>query len=734
MERKINKADLDVNLWIYRDIFQNSTIPSALFDMNKRCVLANRCFNVQLGYPLEEKKKKPDLSQIFENKMQFDYFLEQLRERGIVQRQEVRLITHDKQGFPALVSGYVIKSNDERYFNISFINISYIRDLENIIKKDHTKITSIMENSIVGLFYVNTDEMLVNLNTKLMKMLDVDRGKYLGKKVHEWFEEVLSKTIEPEIMQKRLESAISNIEQFPKIELTFKNSVTLHYELALFPVKDDDGVSLGWGGVIQDITELKQQLDWKLDLLSILSHDIRSPLATLKGHISVLRENYPQWGKEMVMTFLETMDKSIDKLSRQVDRNIALTRVEGGDLGLRPQAVDLIKCVEQAISYIADKNEYLEIDLIHEEPLAKIRADPARIEEVMINLLDNAVRYNPPNVKIIVEIKPKDSWLIVSVRDFGKGIPADKQKTIFDKYVRADENEKGSGLGLYISRKIIEAHGGQIHLQSPLIGMEKGTEFVFTLPITYTSSTKKENVEKSSAIDNLINQEFTILVVEDEQDQLLFIKTILNEKGYQVDTATNGISALDIIKISQPDLIILDWKLPGMNGLSVCQGIRRFSNKPIIIVTSSTNQEDLLTAFAVGADDYLIKPFDRNELYARINALLRREESIHHPPKSNRFNASGIIIDFDTCEVWKDGKNIFLSRTEYDILKYMAQHRNQLLTYTQIISSINSLMVDDSQNALYIHVSRLRKKIETDPKNPVFIMTHWGIGYIFMPY
>jgi PAS domain S-box-containing protein len=725
----------DVNVHIYADLFHHSATPAALFDTNKKCILANHSFLVQLGYPAANHSHlNPDFLQIFEDKAQGTAFFEQLCERKIVRRHESHLITKNGHGFSVLISGRVFNFNGDKFFQISFTDISRLKDLEETIRKDSAKIVSIMENSAAGLFYVSPEGILTNLNMKLLKMLDINENAYIGQPVKIWLGDLLAKTSEPEIIQKRIATALSDLDQYPKIEFAITAGITFHYEMALFPVKGEMGESLGWGAIVQDITELKQQANWKLELLSILSHDIRSPLATLKGHMSMLQENLTHWGDDIVKDFLNTISENIDKLSYQIDRNLALTRVEGGDLGLRPQNIDLVQCVEQAIKFISDKKDKLVIDLIHDDNLAKTRADPARIEEVMINLLDNAVRYNPPDKNLIIEIHSSGSWLIVSVRDFGKGVPADKQKTIFDKYVRVDEEGTGTGLGLYISRKIVEAHGGQIRIQSPLPNMKHGTEFTFTLPATYSAPTKRTPLVKRQSLNRTANKEFTILVIEDELDQLTLMKTILDEAGFQVETVTNGVSALDVVKISPPDLILLDWLLPGMNGLAVCQGIRRYTNAPIIVVTSCTEQEELLTAFDAGADDYIIKPFDRQELFARIHALLRRESAIQNPVKSNRFNAHGLVIDFDTHETWLDGENLLLPRAEYEILEYMAQHRNQLLTYGQIIESVNSLMVEDSQNALYVHISRLRKKIEPDLKNPTFIITRWGIGYVFMPY
>jgi PAS domain S-box-containing protein len=728
-------SDRSIQPPMYEDLFHHSATPAAVFDFKEHCILANHSFYVQLGYRTgQEKEPDLDLLQIFEEKAQGTAFIRQLRERQIIRRHEIRLTTKNGRGFPVLLSGRTFSSGEGQYFHVSFTDISQLKELEETIRKDRAKMVSIMENTAAGLFYVNAEGILTNINLKLVELLEIEEKDFIGQPFRIWMGKLLSKTSEPEIIQQRISAALANLDLYPKVEFTMKTGITLHYEIAFFPVRDEANSPLGWGGLVQDITELKQQVNWKLELLSILSHDIRSPLATLKGHISMLQDNYQQWGTDMVKDFLDTIGKNVDKLAHQVDRNLALTRVEGGDLGLRPQSMDLVACAEQAIAFISEKKEHLIIDLIHDDALPKTRADAARIEEVFINLLDNAVRYNPAGKNIIIEIHASASWLVVSVRDFGKGIPADKQKTIFDKYVRVDEEEGGTGLGLYISRKIIEAHGGQIRVQSPLPDRKAGTEFIFTLPVTIPSRPHDITTDRLPAGTPATNHEATILVIEDESDYLLLLKTLLSEEGYQVETVSNGISALDVIRISPPDLILLDWMLPGMNGLAVCQGIRRSTNIPIIVVTSCTDQEELLTAFDAGADDYLIKPFDRKELFARIRALLRREESAQSPSRSSRFSAHGLVIDFDTREVWLDGKNLFLSMTEYEILEYLARHRNQLLTYDQITDSIDALKPDQDRNALYVHISRLRSKIEPDPKNPSHLITRWGIGYVFMPY
>jgi DNA-binding response OmpR family regulator/signal transduction histidine kinase len=721
---------------LYRSLFDFSATPSAVFDDQFTHLLSNRSFDTQLGLGfLDDGQQSVELVDLFENREEGQLFQNKLQTRHLIRRLETRLEAKKRGGFSVLLSGRGFEFNQKKYYQISFTDISRQEDLQNTIRREHARLSSLMENLSIGLFFVDLHGILINVNRVLGKILQIDEGKLEGNHYKNLFALFIKQASEPEVLQKRLSKIVKMIEQCPEVEFSFDQELSFHYELALFPVRDRDGFSLGWGGLLKDISDLRKQVDWKMELLSILSHDIRSPLATLKGHVNVLKDNYDQWGPDLAREFLKIMDRSVDNLSKQVDRNLALTRVEGGELGLRPQTVDPGWLIDDVIGKVAGLDTNAKIMLDIPAVLPKVRADPARIEEVLVNLLDNAIRYSPPDKCIEISVTDKKEFLKFSVLDYGKGIPELQQKNIFDKYVRDEDEDSGTGIGLYICRKIVEAHGGQIRVQSPLKGMPVGTEFYFTLPAAYEIKAKKEKTESTDrrVVQKKDNQDAHILVVEDEVDFQVLFQQLISEEGYQVEVVSEGISALDIIKMSPPNLIILDWMLPGMNGLTVCRNIRRWSNVPIIVVTSSIQQEDLITALDAGADDYLIKPFDRKELFARMRALLRRGDVWRESDESVSFGMDGLLIDFTSKDVWVDDQYIDLTKTEYDLLEYMARHPRQLLTYEKFLSANPFLLGENAKDSLFVYVSRLRKKIERDPKKPKWIVTRWGIGYLFMP-
>lgn len=600
--------------------------------------------------------------------------------------------------------------------------------------QEEARLSSLIESLTAGLFLVDNDGVLTHTNTALSNLLQIDKDKLLREPYTGLFSHLVQNALEPEVTRKALESARLQLVEHPEIEIVLKDPAPRHVEFSFFPIWSQKGLPWGWGALVQDVSQLREQMEWKLDLLSMLAHDIRTPLATLKGNTTALLANYRYWGNEMVREFLEAIDRGIDQLVHQVDRNLALTRVETGRLGLRPEPALPGRMVEQAVERAAGALGNVQVELQASEDLPAVRADAARIEEVLVNLLENAARYTPAGASITIRAEKEKDWVNFSVIDRGVGVPQDKQRLIFEKYNRAQSEGGGTGLGLFISRRIVEAHGGRIWVDSPVPGMERGAAFTFRLPVMPEKVPSRLPEEKFPVLTpDIPVSETRILVIEDQPDVQAFLHKILSEEGYWVEMASDGLTGLDMLQSRRPDLVVLDWILPGMSGLKVCRSIRRLMSIPIIIVTARSDQQNLIAALDAGADDYIIKPFLRDELLARIRALLRRGETWSVEPDVRRLESGDISIDLDIKSVSVRGEPVELTPTEYDLLVYMARHPRQVLTYGQLIEQLWESHEKGTRHGLFVHISRLRKKIEVDPLHPRSIRTRWGKGYIFTP-
>ena len=223
-----------------------------------------------------------------------------------------------------------------------------------------------------------------------------------------------------------------------------------------------------------------------------------------------------------------------------------------------------------------------------------------------------------------------------------------------------------------------------------------------------------------------------ILVVDDEPRYIRLLEANLLTKDYQVFTATDGEEALESFSANPVDLILLDVMLPRMDGFSVCQRIRQFSNVPIIMLTAKGEEHDRVRGLDAGADDYLVKPFSVMELLARVRAVLRRAQ-VSETGQDRFFTHGNLRIDLARAEVWRGDLPISLSATEYRLLLQFAHNIGKVMSSEELLSGVWGPEYRDDKEILWVTIARLRQKVEIDPHMPEHIATRSGLGYIMTP-
>jgi DNA-binding response OmpR family regulator len=231
-----------------------------------------------------------------------------------------------------------------------------------------------------------------------------------------------------------------------------------------------------------------------------------------------------------------------------------------------------------------------------------------------------------------------------------------------------------------------------------------------------------------------MSQGKVILVVDDEPRYLHLVEVNLLTENYVVQTAIDGQQAVDMVAKDMPDLILLDVMMPVMDGFTACERIREFSSVPIIIVTAKGEERDRVRGLDAGADDYIVKPFSAHELLARVRAVLRRAErqtadTFHEPI----FKHYELKIDLPRAQVLTSDKEVSLTATEYRLLQTFAASLGTVLRPDHLLTTVWGPEYSDDKEILWVCLSRLRQKIEPDPKNPIHIVTRQGIGYLMPP-
>lgn len=225
--------------------------------------------------------------------------------------------------------------------------------------------------------------------------------------------------------------------------------------------------------------------------------------------------------------------------------------------------------------------------------------------------------------------------------------------------------------------------------------------------------------------------EADILLVDDEPKLVRLVCEVLSAAGYSVLTAARGKEAIELAAVEQPDLIVLDIVLAGdMDGFEVARRVREFSSVPIIMLTARTRESDLLRGFEVGADDYLTKPFSSKELLARIRAVLNRVRLETVDPVRTTVVCGPVEIDMARRRVTVSGREVSLTRTEFNLLRELAMHPNQVLLHDQLLTAVWGFEYRNDLDYLRAYIRYLRHKLEADPANPTLILTYPGVGYM----
>ncbi|GIK37382.1 MAG: DNA-binding response regulator [Chloroflexota bacterium] len=225
--------------------------------------------------------------------------------------------------------------------------------------------------------------------------------------------------------------------------------------------------------------------------------------------------------------------------------------------------------------------------------------------------------------------------------------------------------------------------------------------------------------------------EARILIVEDEPKLVRLVSEVLTAVGFVTLSTARGEQAVEMAALEQPDLIVLDILLAGeMDGFEVARRVREFSSVPIIMLTAKARESDLLQGFEVGADDYLTKPFSSKELLARVRAVLKRSRQEAAGQAEAEISCGPLRIELARRRVTRDGQEIRLTRTEYNLLHELAAHKNQVMLHEQLLTAVWGFEYRDDLDYLRAYIRYLRQKLEADPTNPCLIVTSAGVGYM----
>ncbi len=396
-------------------------------------------------------------------------------------------------------------------------------------------------------------------------------------------------------------------------------------------------------------TEKLQELDTlKTTFFTNISHEFRTPLTLLVAPLADLSKKFPnEWG-------ISVMQKNVTRLQNLINQFLDLSKLEAGKLEVKIQKGDMAIFMKQLIASFESLAQSKQIIFQFNQNLKQKDAffDAEKTETIINNLLSNAFKFTPQKGRVLVDVVYENDFVKMTVQDFGIGIKPEMLPFIFDRFYQANsdslhdgthQNYEGTGIGLALVKELVGVLKGQISVKSEL---KKGTEFQITLPIDKETWKDKKIIEEAILIKNTNdfssdihtkshfieenNDAPLLLLVEDNADIRTLIKRIFS-KNYQIIEAENGQIGLEKAFEIIPDIVITDLMMPVLDGMGFCKNLKsdvRTSHIPVVMLTAKATIEDRLESLELGADDYLTKPFETEELKARVRNLVTQRENL----------------------------------------------------------------------------------------------------------
>ena len=494
------------------------------------------------------------------------------------------------------------------------------------------------------------------------------------------------------------------------------------------PVASADGTVESIVVTMQDLAPLEELERSRAEFLGLVSHELRAPLAAIKGSAATARGASRVLDPAEVRQFFRIIEEHADQIDGLIGDLLDAGRIEAGMLSVDPEPAEVAALVDQARNTFlsAGGRHTLEIDLPPDLP--RVMVERQRIVQVLNNLFSNASRHSPESSPIRVAAARDGVFVAVSVSDEGRGVPPDQLPHLFRKHAALAGSEpqggvRGTGLGLAISKGLVEAHGGRIWAESG--GAGRGTTFTFTIPMA------EEAVDRAPAgvfpsrgpAARQAREPAPILVVDDDPLTLRFVRDALAEAGYASHLTAEPEEIAGLVKTHQPQLVLLDLRLPGKDGIELMRSVPELAALPVIFISAYGRDETIAKALEAGATDYIVKPFSPTELTARVQAALRRRA------EQEPFLLGDLSIHYKQRRVTVAGRPVELTVTEYELLRLLSLNAGQVQTYETLMKQVWGGWDNPGTYRVRTFVKKLRRKLGDDAGRPAYILTERGVGY-----
>jgi PAS domain S-box-containing protein len=540
-------------------------------------------------------------------------------------------VRRDGARFPVELMVQEIPDGDIRRFVAVVWDVSERRAVEARLQQEvrmaeaaETQTRAILDATSEAILVISDDRIVRSINKRFAEFFQVEPEEVVGFRTDELMERVMESISDADHLSELVRQGrkdpdariVDVIHQFWPVEREL--------EYTSIPVITEKGDRIGRLYALRDITHQREIERMKNEFVQLVSHELRTPLTSIKGYVDLLLDEEMGPLEDEQREFLKIVGSNARRLVGMVNELLDISRIESGKMELRLEPVSLPSLVAGVTDglrpLINEKHQRLSV---HAVPgLPAVLADPERLSQIVLNLISNAVKYTGDGGEISVTFRPLNDEVITEITDTGVGLTEDEIRQLFTRFYRAQNRATreaaGAGLGLSITRSLVELHGGKISVTStPGVG----STFSFTLPLA-EDPTAPDLPELAS-----LSPGGTILLVEDDEDISNLLAHYLTRAGHDVVIARDAASAIRLAEEREFDLVTLDILLPDADGYSVLQALKELpsgANLPVLMISIL---EDDGAGEALGAADYIVKPIQERDLVRTVSSILSGSDS-----------------------------------------------------------------------------------------------------------
>ncbi len=737
-ERKRAEEALRQSEERHRSLFDNALDSIYTLALDGTITSLNPAFESVTGWKSSECIGKPYTSLVHPDDLpnavdafQHGYQGEQLQsmEARIVSKSG-QYLTMEFRGAPLFSEGQLVG-----FLGIGR-DVTERRHMEEELRKREEHFKALIENSLESIAIIDREGAIQYLGPSFERLMGYRLEEYLGKSP---FDHVHTddRARVAAIFAQLIQKSGATVQE--EVRVLHKNGSLRTVEVVGQNLLHNPAVG-GLVANIRDITERKQaeeklqalyqqekelrqkietEMKKRIEFTRALAHELKTPLTSVMASSDLLVSELVD---EPLAGLAKNINQGASNLNNRIDELLDLARGEVGMLQIKREPVDLSNLLREAADSMTPlalgRGQSIALRLPPDLPT--VQADTDRLQQIVTNLLNNAVKFTPKGGEITLRAREKDASVIVEVQDTGRGISKKEQERLFEPYQRLDDDEgnlSGLGLGLSLCKTLVELHGGQIWVRSR---GGRGSTFGFSLPLV-TADTQAIEPEKTAKL-------WKVLIIEDDSEIIKSVSLTFRLRWPEAQLISTGLGeeGIDMVETEAPDIVILDLGLPDISGFEVLHQIRLFSSVPVIILTVKEDESDMVKGLDWGADDYMVKPFKQLELLSRLKVQLRKQTP---PDEEVPIVCGPLRLDPSTFQLTYEGKEIGLTIIEGRIIECLMRNAGHVVTHSRLAETVWGEDYAGALDSLRVYIRYLREKLEANPSKPKLILTKAGVGY-----